>query len=43
MSIITDILKFLGKADLDKVLEVVREIKSLISMIEALTDKFGVN
>jgi len=35
MSFILDIVKFLGAADLDKVLNVIREVKELIAEIKA--------
>lgn len=38
MSLITDIIKFLGGADLDKVLLVIRELKELVAMIDAIVD-----
>ena len=43
MSFIGDVIKILGAADLDKVLEVIREVKSLIEMINALGEKLGIN
>lgn len=43
MSIIGDVIKFLGAADLDKALEVIREIKSLLTMLEAMLNRLGID
>lgn len=34
MSFILDVIKFLGNADLDKVLEIIRECKELIATVK---------